>query len=114
MKIIYDKPRTGKTTELIKRCAENGGYIVCINENSRDDIMEKEMKVKIPYPLTFGEFLGGRYYPQGVKRVYIDNADMLIKTIAKGVDVDSIVMDNLEDCYLEENKQSREKEVERC
>lgn len=108
MKIIYDKPHTGKTTELIKRCAENGGYIVCMNKFSRDDIMSmaKEIKVKIPYPLTFSEFLRGRYYPQGVKRVYIDNADMLIKTIAKGVEVDSIVMDNLENYYSEENNQN--------
>lgn len=107
MKIIYDKPRTGKTTELIRRCAEKGGYIVCQDSKQCDDIisMAEEMKCNIPYPMTFSEFVNGKYYAKGVKRVYIDNADMLIKSIAKGVEVDSIVMDDLKERHSDGDNQ---------
>lgn len=96
MEIIYREPRTGKTTELIKKCAEKGGYIVCLDKNRANMIAEmaRNMNVKIPFPLTFHELLKRGYYAKGVRRVYIDNADELIQRIA-GVEVDTIVMDKL-------------------
>lgn len=99
MKIILRQPRAGKTTELIERCNKNGGYIVCPDARCAREInrMAKEMNMKIEYPLTFSEFLSKRYYRKGVKKFYIDNADKLIRTLAAGIEVDSIVMDKL-DC----------------
>lgn len=95
MKIILREPRAGKTTELIERCYENGGYIVCPNGKCAQEINKKakEMNMRIAYPLTFQEFLSKRYYVQGVRKFYIDNADMLIRSLAAGFEVDSIVMD---------------------
>lgn len=98
MEIIYREPRTGKTTELIKKCAEKGGYIVCPDNNRAKMIAEmaKGMNVKISFPLTFHELVSKGYYAKGIKRFYIDNADELIQYIASGVSVDAIVMDKLE------------------
>lgn len=98
MKIILRQPREGKTTELIERCHKNGGYIVCPDSRCACEInrMAKEMNMRIAYPLTFSEFLSKRYYKKGAKRFYIDNADELIKMLACGVEVDSIVMDMID------------------
>lgn len=98
MKIIFREPKTGKTAELIKRCANNGGYIVCVDERRAKYTadMAKNMGEKIPFPLTFDEFLKRRYYEKGVKQVYIDNADLLIERIASGIRIDAIVMDDTE------------------
>lgn len=100
MEIIYREPRTGKTTELIKKCAEKGGYIVCLDNNRANMIAEmaRNMNVKIPFPLTFYELITNRYYARGIRKVYIDNADELIRHIAVGVEVDTIVMDKWNDC----------------
>lgn len=101
MEIIYDKPRTGKTTKLIKKCAENDGYIVCKDKQRVKEVaqMAKSMGLRIPYPLTFYELISKEYYAQGIRKIYIDNADELIKMIAPGLEVECIVMDNLEEYY---------------
>lgn len=97
--IIYKKPREGKTTELIKRCAENGGYIVCATSMRVRHTYEmaKDLGYKIPYPLTFDELLEKRYYPQGVKKVYIDDAMELIQKNANGLEVEAVAIDDLSD-----------------
>lgn len=98
MEIIYREPRTGKTTELIKKCAEKGGYIVCLDNNRANMIAEmaRNMNVKIPFPLTFHELITNRYYSRGIRKVYIDNADELIQFMAPGIEVDTIVLDKIE------------------
>lgn len=57
MQTIYRKPRTGKTTELIRRCAENGGRIVCADAIRARCIneMAESMNFNILYPLTFDD-----------------------------------------------------------
>lgn len=70
MKIIMRGRRNGKTTELIKMSAENGGYIVCRSHNAASMIKKqsKEMGLKIPYPITYAELLRKSYYAKGVKK----------------------------------------------
>lgn len=84
---------------MIKKCAEKGGYIVCLDENRANMIAEmaRNMNAKIPFPLTFHELITNRYYARGIRKVYIYNADELIRSIAVGVEVDTIVMDKMED-----------------
>lgn len=110
IEVIYKKPREGKTTELIKRCAENGGYIVSANSMRARHAYEmaKELGYKIPYPLTFDELLEKRYYPQGVKKIYIDDAMELIQRIAKGLEVETVAIDDLSD-MIEKIKQEEYK-----
>lgn len=96
MKKIYKEPRTGKTTELIKMCANFGGYIVCRDRIAAEQTakMAKDLNYNIPYPMTFEEFLSGRYHAEGVRKVYIDNADVLLNRLARGVEIAAIAMDD--------------------
>lgn len=97
MKKIYREPRTGKTTELIEMCSNFGGYIVCIDKIRAEQTakMAHDMGFNIPYPITFDEFLSGKYHADGVDQFYIDNADQLLKKLAKGVWIEAIVMDDI-------------------
>lgn len=98
MQTIYRKPRTGKTTELIRRCAENGGRIVCADAIRARCVneMAESMNFNILYPLTFDDLQTKKYRGQGVRKVYIDNADALIKRMYPDLEIDTIVIDNLE------------------
>lgn len=97
MEIIIKKPREGKTTELIKKCAEHGGYIVSATQMRAKETfkMAKKMGYKIPFPLTFAELLQGEYHAKGIKKIYIDDAHEIFKEIARGVEIDSITIDDL-------------------
>lgn len=96
MEIIIKKPREGKTTELIKRCAEHGGYIVSATQMRAKATfkMAKDMGYNIPFPLTFAEFLRGEYNAKGIKRLYIDDAHELAQAIARSVEVAAITVDD--------------------
>lgn len=97
MEIVIRKPREGKTTELIKRCAEHGGYIVSATQMRAKETfkMAKEMGYKIPFPLTFYELLNGEYNAKGIRRLYIDDAHEIFKEIDRGIEIDSITIDDL-------------------
>lgn len=97
MEIVIRKPREGKTTELIKRCAEHGGYIVSATQMRAKETfrMANEMGYKIPFPITFYELLKGEYNAKGIKRIYIDDAHEIFKEIARGIEIDSITIDDL-------------------
>lgn len=99
IEIIYKKPREGKTTELIKRCAENGGYIVSATQSRAQFVfrMARDLGYKIPYPLTFDELLDKQYYAKGVRKIYIDDAMDLIQKITSGLEVEAVAIDDLTD-----------------
>jgi len=86
IKLIIRPMRGGKTTELIKRCAERGGYIVCrsLEEAGRIFGQAKQMGLKIPFPISYDEFVNRKYYGKGVKKFHIDNIDMLVIYISQG------------------------------
>lgn len=85
MKIIYKERKKGKTTELIKLSAEHHNYIVChsISEVYRINDEARKMGLNIPFPITYDEFIKGKYYGKGVKGFLIDNAEMLLQYITK-------------------------------
>lgn len=85
MKVFCTPRRSGKTTELIKQCAEHGGYIVCTNKDEALRVSQraKKMGLNIPLPLCADEFLKGQYHGIGIERLYIDNADLILQQIAK-------------------------------
>lgn len=103
IEIIYKKQGGGKTTELIKRCAKNGGYIVSASQKRADFVfkMSIDLGYKIPYPITFDDLLKGRYYAKGVRKIYIDDALELIQRIARGLEVEAIAIDDLSDVIKE-------------
>lgn len=75
----------GKTTAIIKRCHEYGGYIVCLNavEAKRVFDLAKKLDMVIPLPLTAQEFIAGEYSERGVEQLWIDNADMILEVLCK-------------------------------
>lgn len=93
--IIIAQPRaTGKTTALIRLSAEKGYYIVTANLLRANDIREKAfiLGLKIPLPITWQEFLDGRFYARGVNGFLVDDAEQLIQYIARGVPVEAITI----------------------
>ncbi|MBU1167459.1 hypothetical protein KKC60_03565, partial [Patescibacteria group bacterium] len=67
-------------TELIKACAQQGGYIVCgIERHARVLLKWQEiLSSRFHFPITHEEFLRKAYYAPGVKAVHIDDADALL------------------------------------
>jgi hypothetical protein len=93
MKIILARGH-GKTIDAIRIAAEDGLYIVCIDRNEAGRVFScsREFGLDIPFPITFSEFLEGRFSGKGIKGFVIDNADQLLAYIARGVPVAAITM----------------------
>ena len=92
MNILYGGRASGKTTELIKRSAEDGGHIVCISTRACRCVFEqaKEMKLNIPFPITYDELVDGEIFPGRAKSFHIDNVEYLLRHICRGVQLKTI------------------------
>jgi len=83
-KIIH--PRcVGKTTQLIKKSAQSGDYIVCASwqHSFRIEQQALRMGLKIPQPITFSEFLQKAYYAPGISGFLIDDVDICLQSLTK-------------------------------
>jgi len=62
MKIIKGSVNSGKTTEIIKLCAEQGEHIVCYDKKEAHyvDRLAKQLNIDVPSAIMFREFLDGR------------------------------------------------------
>lgn len=85
MKTIIAERNGGKTTELIKMSSDSSDYIVCHNQKEASIIHLRAIDsgYKIPFPLTYDEFIENRYLSKGVKGFLIDNVDMLLDYMTK-------------------------------
>jgi len=94
MNIICRGRCEGKTTDLIKLAHNDGGVIICLSrdEAHRISVEAEKMKMDISYPITFNEFIEGRFYKPGIKSFYIDNAELLIQKMARNIPVKAITM----------------------
>lgn len=88
MKIVCRPKACGKTLAAIQEARRTDGYIVCYSkeEASRVFHLALEMERPIRFPLTLGEFLAGNFGP-GCRNFIIDNTDMLIRELCRGVPV---------------------------
>lgn len=86
MKIIYGPRRSGKTTQLIRMAHKHWYYIVVkdMKEARRVSLEAEKLEFKIPFPITYKEFLGQEFYKNGIKGFLIDNADILLQQLAAG------------------------------
>ena len=86
MKVICRPRQAGKTTEIIKRAADEFLYIVCINRHEvvRIAAQAKEMGLDIPFPVTIDEVLNGRMQGSRIKGFAVDNADLIIERLISG------------------------------
>lgn len=93
MKVIYNGRGAGKTTELIKICAKQGGYIVChsFNEAHRIFKQAKKLNLNIPLPISYQEFVNKEYYAKEVKKFHIDNVYMLVVYLSE-VPIETITL----------------------
>jgi len=80
VEIIVRPRQAGKTTELIRRAAETGGYIVCTDQRRARQIHQqaRDLGLSIPFPLTAGEWRTDAYYPPGVRALLFDDLDRII------------------------------------
>lgn len=72
---IIGKRKGGKTVALIKSAAKEGACIVCASagESDRIEKVAKSMRLKILKPVTYDEFIQGRY--RGGISYHIDNVE---------------------------------------
>lgn len=91
MKVVVGVKYSGKTTDLIRKSHEDGGYIVCFSKVEAERVHREAalLDMPIPMPISFQEFTLGRYYGPGVKKLYIDNLDMCLQTITQ-VEIDTV------------------------
>ena len=84
-KIIFSNRRTGRTTRLIEKCTKyNYALIVCPTITRARHVFEmaRNMGKKIPMPITFLEFVEGRFYGKNIDAFLID--DLTVEVIADG------------------------------
>ena len=81
MKVIVTGRRGGKTTQAIKLAAEHFAYIVCrsLNEAHRIAEQAREMRLDIPLPITYSEFLKGNFYGFGVKAFVVEDVEFMLQ-----------------------------------
>lgn len=92
MQIICKPRRSGKTTEIIKIADKNNSSIVCLNlaECRRVARQAEDMGLSIPFPITIDEFISGSFFSRGINSLIIDNAEFVIRHLAKKVPVKAI------------------------
>lgn len=94
MEIILKSRGAGKTTDLIRKSAKSKAYIICFSQDEAHNIVHlaNNMGLKIPFPISYREFLNEQYYAKGIKSFLIDNADGLLQFIAKNVRIEAITL----------------------
>lgn len=74
----------GKTTQLIKKSAKSGNYIVChsLDEAIRIQSEAKKMGLDIPLPIAYEEFIEKRYHGKNISGFLIDNIEMFLQHLS--------------------------------
>jgi hypothetical protein len=93
METLIISRNEGKTTKLIKKSAKSGDYIVCFNQEEAYRIQNEaqNMKLNIPLPITYDEFLHKRYCGRRIHGFLFDNADMFLQSLS-GVPINIITV----------------------
>lgn len=81
--------RCGKTSELIRRSAKDGGRIVCATHEMAMvlEYQAERAGLTIAHPLTFDELLKGRFEGKYHKGFHLDNLDYLLQQITSPVPI---------------------------
>lgn len=91
MKVYLRLEKYITTVELIYESAKTGAYIVCPAKKDVERILSAAAKLKlnIPCPLTFYEFLEEKYHGKGIPGFLIDDVDLLLQRLSD-VPIDAI------------------------
>ena len=89
MKLITEH----KTTRLIEHAHNKKIYIICNSNQEAHRIKYESEKMGkfILFPLTYDDFIQGRYYARNIDSFVIDNVDMLLEHLSK-VPIDIITI----------------------
>lgn len=114
MEIILGDRRSGKTTELIKRSAETGCYILVANKNEAINLFNqaKLMNLNIPYPVTVGEYLICNFRSSPIRRdgLLIDDFESVVGMIFSGIPINAVAISS--DINYEVTNLNKEKKYE--
>ena len=92
--LILGSRGSGKSTELIKRSAEEGLYILTSTRKQAEYLVEqaKKMGYNIPFPVTWEEFVESHFRGSCIRRdgLLIDDAENLLPYIFKGIPVKAV------------------------
>lgn len=92
---IIGERRSGKTTELIRRSAETGAYILVANKYTASLIFNqaKMNDYDIPYPITINEVLSGNISNYVMsKGILIDELDMILSGLFNRVPIHAVTI----------------------
>lgn len=93
--LIIAERQTGKTRHLITKCSQdNYSLIVCpTRAMCRYIVSEAEnMKLYIPTPITFDDFVKGRFDSRHVEKFYFDELQLSLSTMTNGVPIDTVIV----------------------
>lgn len=94
-KVNTNGRQTGRTTELIHKCEQyNYALIVCPNRAIAEYTfdMARDMMINIPMPITFKEFAEGVFKGRNIDAILIDNLEMVLNDMARGVPIAEVVL----------------------
>lgn len=94
--IICSQRQTGRTTKLIEKCARyRYALIVCPSRMRASNIFHyaRKMGIHIPMPMTFGDFLQGRFAAEHINALLIDDLDQCLAIYAQNVPIDTVVFE---------------------
>lgn len=93
--IIVADRCTGKTRHLIQKCSQDEYSLIVCPTRAMCKYTFKEaesMGVKIPMPITFEDFVKGRFYSSNVNKFYFDELGMSLSSMANGVQIDTAII----------------------
>ena len=92
--IVADRQK-GKTRHLITKCSQDGySLIICPTRAMCIHTFEeaRKMGLKIPMPITFDDFVKGKFHSRGINKFYFDELQMSLAIMANGVPIDTVVI----------------------
>ena len=86
---------SGKTGKLIELAEKHNCYIVVRDCTTAHRIAERAFLEgrKIPFPLTYHEFIAGEFFGAGISCFLIDDVETLLSYLARGVEVKGFSLD---------------------
>lgn len=96
MDVIIRERRTGRTTELIQRCAEHRyALIVTADRNRARTVFEmaREMEKYIPFPITITEFVQSQFDGRYIDAFLFDDLDASLNRLSGWVPIEAVVIE---------------------
>lgn len=107
--LIVGSRCSGKTSELIKRSASEGVYILTGTKKQARCIFNqaKAMGYDIPFPVTWGEFQRCKFQGSMIQKdgLLIDEAGWLLSYILNGIPIRGVTWTKYEFMDLDEEKE---------